>query len=186
MTARIVFANGSKQLAHNLDDQYERWQLRREEMPELDKRHDLDRYSEMMIASIDPAAMSHEECVEQKEYLHAMKTYLSQRELLLRQDISGTKDYHQRLVKLGEHRALKHLFYRAGQDIDRVNRRISELKRLRALDEPSRQDQYVDFLRASINGIRDLAPDEETRERLTVLLKHSYAPGDEPLWKQSE
>lgn len=37
MSARIVFANGSKAMAHNNSDLYERWMLKREQTPESER-----------------------------------------------------------------------------------------------------------------------------------------------------
>lgn len=99
--ATVVFANGSKTMAHNLDDQYQRWMLRREEAPP-EKASDPEIGIEEFVPDL-PDELSSLEIIDLKQILIEKKVYLAQvaRDLDANRYDYGKREYHYRRASIG-------------------------------------------------------------------------------------
>lgn len=179
--AKIVFSDGSKQLAHNLDDLYERWHIRRESMSEVDQRHDVKRFEDMIIPQVDISTLTVDECKAHVDYLLSMKVLLNEKILHKRQEIQKYVDDHVYRSTVAEIRAMEHLDYRAGYDINVASKRVGVLQ----IDNPS-MHMYSDFIRASLRNIIESTSDPEMQTMLTKLADHRFRRGDKPLFRKKD
>lgn len=145
--ARIVFADGSKQMAHNLDDQYQRWMLRREEVVEPDPEIGLEVFVPDLPENLDLVDVAN-----LKQLLIEKKLYVQQatHELDKNRYEYGKREYKSRRAALGiagqkiqaQQSALK-LRSVGGQQNPSEYRstRISQLKRLEQEERLSTEEQ---------------------------------------------
>lgn len=90
--ARIVFAKGSKAMAHNLDDLYQRWEVRREEVARETGTDDPEIGLEMFVPDL-PDELPPSEVPALRQLLIDKKVYIGQALL----DLEKTKyDYGKR------------------------------------------------------------------------------------------
>lgn len=73
--AKVVFSDGSKAMAHNLDDQYERWMLRREELAAEEPYLNPDRDLEMFVPEL-PVIETGEQAEELRDMLIQKQMYV--------------------------------------------------------------------------------------------------------------
>lgn len=81
MAARVVFADGSKAMAHNLDDQYERWMLKVSEVEVVETgqiSNPLERDVEMFVPEL-PLLDNHEDIAVIRGTLQEKRAYLQVR-----------------------------------------------------------------------------------------------------------
>lgn len=100
--ARIVFANGSKAMAHNLNDQYERWMLRRKEVEQQTGETAPEVGLEVFVPDM-PDTLGLEEMEEFRQVLIQKKQYIN--EALHQTNVNkydyGRRDFQLRRAALG-------------------------------------------------------------------------------------
>lgn len=79
MAARVVFSDGSKAMAHNLDDRYQRWMLRREEVAQEGERVRPDTAIDLFVPELPEAFVDHVEVRERLELLKQKQLFLQVR-----------------------------------------------------------------------------------------------------------
>lgn len=80
--AKVVFSNGSKAMAHNLDDQYQRWQMRREELTKKNPEVNPELGVEEFVPEL-PKINTYQEAKDYAKVLADKQVYLQHEQAVL-------------------------------------------------------------------------------------------------------
>jgi hypothetical protein len=182
--ARVIWSDGSKSMAHNLDDQYERWRMRREEMSIEDQERDISRYSELYVQTVDVTKLSTvDDCETLKTAILKSYSYLNSKITEYKRLLApgtGPEKQHVAHIQIA---ALRHLQFKIGLEVRKVNNRRANINRQSDSDRDNSQSLYIRFLRASIANVAIVAGEGEINDMLQKVLDCKYEPGDRALFR---
>lgn len=142
--ARIVFANGSKQMSHNNEDLYERWLARRQMAP-AEPVHNLNLYIAQFVPSLS-AIVNLDDAEWQRINLNEKREILERELVRLKQLHSNNQ------IALTTYRAEKNTLSKAVQKVDEQQRVVKQwLKEHRPMND---QESELDTLHAQLRTVR--------------------------------
>ncbi len=182
MSARIVFAGGSKAMAHNLDDRYERWRLRRESMPEAEQKSNLTQYADLLVPTADTFGKTLEQCLVLRDTYSDIFTFLNEKETSLAADALHSKMSFRDVQLTAMHR--KVLRYLKQFSLDQKREVVKRIKEFQGLEQASRDKMYIRWLRGSLENWLAVTTDEVARCYIEQILNTNYEDGDDFLFQE--
>lgn len=161
--ARIMFSGGSQQMAHNNDDLYERWILRRSEMPIREREAKPEAHIEIFVPEL-PESFSFDEAQQLRRDLADKKALVMSKLTELKLELTPA-EYRKAKAPLSAASAL------IDRQIGIVNQHVRDIKNTRrspiVKNTPSGDENLTSALTARVNDLKQSSSDPDVDIELT-------------------